>query len=82
LCSQQWQSAVRNTSLEKKNVLFCFFIPLRKLETILNTLLSSYLTRYLRDFQPGDLRLSLWGGDVILRNVDLRAEGNNDRRQL
>ena len=37
------------------------------METILAPWLGSYLSRYIRNFNPEDLTFSVWGGDVTLK---------------
>ena len=44
------------------------------LETYITPLLMSYLDKYVRNIHPSDLKLSFWGGDVVLNNLELRLE--------
>ena len=37
-------------------------------------LLTSYLQKYVKNIKPTDLKLSLWGGDVVLNNLELRLD--------
>ena len=34
----------------------------------------SYVDKYIKNLKPSDLSLSLWGGDVVLYNLDLRLD--------
>jgi vacuolar protein sorting-associated protein 13B len=42
-----------------------------KLESYLTPWLLSYLDKYVK-LKPEDFKLSLWGGDVVFRKLDLR----------
>ena len=44
------------------------------LEGYITPLLTSYLDRYVRNIKPSDLQLSFWGGDAVLRNLELRVD--------
>ena len=44
------------------------------LESYLTPLLTSYLNKYIKNLKPSDLQLSFWGGDAILRNLELRLD--------
>ena len=37
-------------------------------------LITSYLSKYIKNIKPSDLQLSFWGGDVVLYNLELRPE--------
>ena len=34
----------------------------------------SYVDKYIKNLKPSDLSLSLWGGDVVLYNLELRLD--------
>ncbi|XP_065177924.1 uncharacterized protein LOC135808631 [Sycon ciliatum] len=42
------------------------------LEGYITPLLTSYLQKYVKNIKPSDLKLSIWGGDVVLNNLELR----------
>jgi vacuolar protein sorting-associated protein 13B len=44
------------------------------MEALLTPLLTSYLDKYIKNFSPADLKLSLWGGDVVLSNLELQLD--------
>lgn len=44
------------------------------LEGYITPWLMSYIDRYVKNIKPSDLRLSFWGGDAILRNLELRLD--------
>lgn len=44
------------------------------LESYITPLLTSYLNKYIKNIKPSDLQLSFWGGDVVLRNLELRLD--------
>ena len=44
------------------------------LEGYITPLLTSYLDKYVRNLKPSDLQLSFWGGDAVLRNLELRVD--------
>ena len=48
---------------------------LRKmLEGYITPLLMSYIDKYVKNIKPSDLKLSFWGGDAVLRNLELRLD--------
>ena len=44
------------------------------LEGYITPLLTSYLNKYIKNLKPSDLQVSFWGGDAILRNLELRLD--------
>ena len=44
------------------------------LEGYITPLLMSYLDKYVKNIKPSDLKLSFWGGDAVLRNLELRLD--------
>ena len=44
------------------------------LEGYITPLLMSYIDKYVRNIKPSDLKLSFWGGDAVLRNLELRLD--------
>ena len=44
------------------------------IESLVASLLQGTLDRYIGNLRPADLNLSLWGGDVVLRNLALRVD--------
>lgn len=45
-----------------------------KLESIVTPLLANYLNKYIKDLRADDLQLSLWKGEVVLNNLELRLD--------
>ena len=48
------------------------------LEGYITPLLTSYLSRYIKNIKPSDLKLSFWGGDAVLTNLQLKLEAIED----
>lgn len=48
------------------------------LESYLTPLITSYLSKYIKNIKPSDLQLSFWGGDAVLRNLELCPEAIED----
>lgn len=48
------------------------------LESYLTPLITSYLNKYIKNIKPSDLQLSFWGGDAVLRNLELCPEAIED----
>ncbi len=46
------------------------------LQRYLTRLVLAYARRYIRNIEA-NLSLSLWGGDVVLNNLDLRLDGQH-----
>lgn len=44
-----------------------------KIESYLTPLIMGYLDKYVK-LRPEDFQLSLWGGDAVLYNLDLRLD--------
>lgn len=44
------------------------------LEGYITPLLMSYIDKYIKNIKPSDLQVSFWGGDVVLRNLELRLD--------
>ena len=44
------------------------------LEGYITPLLMSYISKYVKNIRPSDLKLSFWGGDAVLRNLELRLD--------
>lgn len=44
------------------------------LEGYITPLLTSYLNKYIKNIKPSDLKLSFWGGDAILTNLELKLD--------
>ena len=54
---------------------FCLSIfKFSMLESYVTPLLMSYVSKYIKNIQPSDLRLSVWNGDVTLHKLDLRLD--------
>lgn len=49
-------------------------LALAMLESYITPLLMSYVDKYIKNLKPSDLSLSLWGGDVVLYNLELRLD--------
>ncbi|TVY40931.1 Vacuolar protein sorting-associated protein [Lachnellula occidentalis] len=44
------------------------------LEGLVSSLLNRFLGMYIRNFDPGQLKVGIWGGDVTLKDLELRRE--------
>ncbi|TVY71541.1 Vacuolar protein sorting-associated protein, partial [Lachnellula suecica] len=44
------------------------------LEGLVSSLLNRFLGMYIQNFDPGQLKVGIWSGDVTLRNLELRKE--------
>ena len=44
------------------------------LEGYITPLLMSYISKYVNNIKPSDLQVSFWGGDAVLRNLELRLD--------
>lgn len=44
------------------------------LEGYITPLLMSYISKYVNNIKPSDLKVSFWGGDAVLRNLELRLD--------
>ncbi|KAJ8020859.1 Vacuolar protein sorting-associated protein 13B [Holothuria leucospilota] len=44
------------------------------LESYLSPYLLSYVNKYIKNIKPEDLQVSLWGGDLVLTQLDLRLD--------
>ena len=44
------------------------------LESYITPMLMGYINRYVKNIKPSDLQVSFWGGDVVLRNLELRLD--------
>lgn len=49
-------------------------VTFKMLETYITPLLMSYVDKYIKNLKPSDLSLSIWGGDVVLYNLELRLD--------
>lgn len=45
-----------------------------KLESYVTPLLLSYVNKYIKNLKPEDSQVSLWGGDAVFNNLDLRTD--------
>ncbi|WAR00328.1 VP13B-like protein [Mya arenaria] len=67
---------VQETSISSSNagkyLIFIAYIMF-KIESYLTPLLMGYLDKYVK-LRPDDFQLSLWGGDAVLYNLDLRLD--------
>ncbi|XP_077536947.1 vacuolar protein sorting 13B isoform X2 [Haemaphysalis longicornis] len=45
-----------------------------KIESYVTPLILSYVSKYVKNIRPEDSQLSLWGGDAVFSNLDLRLE--------
>ncbi|EDO30905.1 predicted protein, partial [Nematostella vectensis] len=52
------------------------------LETYITPLLMSYVDKYIKNLKPSDLSLSIWGGDVVLYNLELNLDVIEKELQL
>ena len=37
-------------------------------------MLMGYVNKYIKNLKPSDLSLSVWGGDVVLQNLELNLD--------
>ena len=44
------------------------------LEGYITPLFMGYVDKYIKNLKPEDLSLSLWGGDVVLQNLELNLD--------
>ena len=44
------------------------------LESYITPMLMSYISKYVKNIKPSDLQVSFWGGDAVLRNLELRLD--------
>ena len=44
------------------------------LESYIAPLFMGYVDKYIKNLKPSDLSLSLWGGDVVLQNLELNLD--------
>ena len=44
------------------------------LESYITPLLMGYVNKYIKNLKPSDLSLSVWGGDVVLQNLELNLD--------
>ena len=44
------------------------------LESYITPMLMSYISKYVKNLKPSDLQVSFWGGDAVLRNLELRLD--------
>ncbi|RMZ73838.1 vacuolar sorting-associated vps13 [Pyrenophora seminiperda CCB06] len=50
------------------------------LEGLVSTLLNRFLGMYVQNFDPKQLNVGIWSGDVVLRNLELRREALDQLR--
>nr|XP_015924478.2 vacuolar protein sorting-associated protein 13B isoform X2 [Parasteatoda tepidariorum] len=53
-----------------------------KLESYITPLLLSYVDKYIKNLKPEDSQFSLWGGDAVFCNLDLRLDVLEQELQL
>ena len=46
----------------------------KMLESYITPLVLSYVDKYVKNLKPSDLQLSFWGGDAVLKNLELRLD--------
>ena len=44
------------------------------LESYIAPLFTGYVDKYIKNLKPEDLSLSLWGGDVVLNNLEINLD--------
>ena len=44
------------------------------LESYIAPLFMRYVDKYIQNLKPSDLTLSIWGGDVVLQNLELNLD--------
>lgn len=53
-----------------------------KIESYVTPLILSYVSKYVKNIRPEDSQLSLWGGDAVFSNLDLRLEALEQELRL
>ncbi|KAG8198573.1 hypothetical protein JTE90_026471 [Oedothorax gibbosus] len=53
-----------------------------KLESYITPLLLNYVDKYIKNLKPEDSQFSLWGGDAVFSNLDLRLDVLEQELQL
>ena len=44
------------------------------LESYIAPLFTGYVEKYIKNLKPEDLSLSLWGGDLVLQNLEINLD--------
>ena len=44
------------------------------LESYITPFITSFLSKYIKNLKPADLQLSFWGGDAVLKNLELQLD--------
>eukprot|EP00892_Ulva_mutabilis_P007576 jgi/Ulvmu1/5190/UM021_0207.1 len=75
LCIVRGRQALANVPLQadRENVAFA-----NMLEPVLSFYLNKYLGKYVTGLDSDKLRVSVWAGDVVLKDLQLRAEALQD----
>ncbi|XP_053671577.1 intermembrane lipid transfer protein VPS13B [Anopheles nili] len=53
-----------------------------KIESYITPIILSYVEKYVKNIRPEDSQLSLWGGEVIFQNLDLKLDVLEEELQL
>lgn len=53
------------------------FVPdsaMFKIESYITPIILTYLEKYVKNIRPEDSQVSLWGGEVVFQNLDLKLD--------
>uniref|UniRef100_A0A182MEU4 Chorein N-terminal domain-containing protein n=1 Tax=Anopheles culicifacies TaxID=139723 RepID=A0A182MEU4_9DIPT len=53
-----------------------------KIESYITPIILSYVEKYVKNIRPEDSQLSLWGGEVVFQNLDLKLDVLEEELQL
>lgn len=45
-----------------------------KIESYITPIILSYVEKYVKNIRPEDSQVSLWGGEVVFQNLDLKLD--------
>jgi vacuolar protein sorting-associated protein 13B len=53
-----------------------------KIESYITPIILSYVDKYVKNVRVEDSQISLWGGDVVFQNLDLKLDVLEEELQL
>ncbi|KAJ6640172.1 Vacuolar protein sorting-associated protein 13B [Pseudolycoriella hygida] len=53
-----------------------------RIESYITPIILSHIDKYVKDFRPQDAQVSLWGGEVVFQNLDVRLDVLEEELQL
>ncbi|XP_037025669.1 vacuolar protein sorting-associated protein 13B isoform X2 [Bradysia coprophila] len=53
-----------------------------RIESYITPIILSHIDKYVKDFRPRDAQVSLWGGEVVFQNLDVRLDVLEEELQL